>query len=112
MRARRIDLDEVLHEAVAIRMGDTLLGALEAYSRHVEDIAGIRLPRAAIVRQLLVAELERRLEELGLLDEVCPECGGATVEDRIANTRKVRHAAECPHRPPRGPAIGESGNRA
>lgn len=68
-KARRVNLDEKQTESVAIRMGDTLLEALEVYSGHVEAIAGVRLPRASIVRQLLAAELERRLADLELLDD-------------------------------------------
>lgn len=68
-KAARIDLDEKAHEPVAVRMGDTLLGALEAYAQHVEGVVGLRLPRASIVRQLLAAELERRLADLELLED-------------------------------------------
>ena len=71
-RVRRVDLNEKLHESVAVRMGDTLLEALERYARHVEAKAGVRLPRASIIRQLLAAELESRLEVLDLLLEEKP----------------------------------------
>ena len=68
-KAPRIDLNEKLHESVAVRMGDTFLESLEVYARHVEALAGVRLSRANIIRQLLKAELEKRLDDLGLLEE-------------------------------------------
>lgn len=67
-QARRIDRDEVLHETVAVRMGDTFLEALQVYGEAIEAEVGVRLSRADMIRQLLGTELERRLEARGLLE--------------------------------------------
>lgn len=63
MSALRIDLGEKCTEQVTVKLGASLLEALEAEAARREELAGVRLSRIEVLRRLLAERLEELARE-------------------------------------------------